>query len=282
MSGAGLIGIKRRIKSITNTKKITKAMGLVATSKLRKTREMLNINEKYNDSFNEIINNLLNVLEEPTLYQGNKSDKKLFIALTSDTGLCGGYNNSIVSATIEQIKGNFENSQLMIVGQKGRTQFKKLRYETVAEYVELPTLPEIKDANTIAQHALAMYEKGQVGEVYVVYYKFHSAVKQTVEVEKLLPLEKNNNGKVANYIGVEPSAEVLQEKMIISYLKQRMFNLMLNSKTSEQSSRMEAMNGATQNANDILEKLHLKFNRLRQSSITQEISEIVGGATAQK
>lgn len=281
MSGAGLVSIKRRIKSITNTIKITRAMGLVATSKLRKTRQILVQNDKYTESFNSLMEQIINNIEEPTLYHGNGVNRRLYIVLTSDTGLCGGFNSSIVTVTANRLMKD-EGSMLMVVGQKGRAYFKRLRYETVAEYVELPSIPEMRDASTIAQHGLELFRKGEIGEIYVIYHRFHSAVKQVIEVNKLLPLSKEASMTKGENALIEPDAASVLEGIIDSYLKQKLFNFMIHSKASEQSSRMTAMDGATKNANELLQKLQLKFNRVRQSSITQEISEIVGGATAQK
>lgn len=278
---AGLIIIKRRIKSITNTRKITKAMGLVATAKLRKTRSLLDINCDYYNSFEETIKLIAENVEDYNIYtHGNKSNKKLFIVFTSDSGLCGSFNGNAVSEAIKQASENKDNSLIMVVGQKGRSYFKKLKYVTAAEYVGISDLPSLKEARVIAEHALRLYRKGEVGEITVVYTKFHSAVRQDVVTKKLLPLEYTavNNSSII----LEPEVNNLLEDISDTYIQQCILNFMLHSKASEQGARMSAMDGATKNANDLLEKLKLKYNRVRQSIITQEISEIVGGAEAQK
>lgn len=283
MAGAGLIVIKRRIKSIKNTRKITKAMGLIATAKLRKCRQILDKNQKYNNYFESIIDQLVDNAEESNIYiDGNKSKSKLYIALTSDSGLCGGYNGSIVNAAAQEMRKDKDNSQLIVVGQKGRMYFKRLKYETLSEYVDIPEVPTEREANTIVKHAIKLYKEGKVGEVYVVYTKFYSAVKQVTEVKKILPLQSENKNLNGSYINFEPDYNSALNNSIPLYLKNQFLNLMINSKASEQGSRMTAMNGATQNANDLINKLNLKYNRIRQSAITQEISEIVGGAEAQK
>jgi len=293
MAGAGLIAIKRRIKSINNTKKITKAIGLVATSKLRKNRGSLALNNDYYNSFREIMNEVLvdNEIDTNNIYfKSNGSKKKLYITLTSDTGLCGGFNANVVSKTLEYLLKDKENSLLIIVGQKGRTYFKKFNIESVAEYVEVPDMPTIKEAKTILDKALTLYSKGEVGEVNVIYTEFISAVKQEVKLKKLLPIEResigvsneNNKDDKNSIVEFEPEKEKILETISELYLKQTLLNLMLNSKTSEQSARMNAMDGATKNANDLLDKLNLQYNRIRQSTITQEISEIVGGVEAQR
>ena len=284
MAGAGLIVIKRRIKSVTSTKKITKAMGLVATSKLRKTRTLLEVNEKYSSAFADIMTEVVNNSEGDSIYiKGNKAKKKLYVVLTSDSGLCGGFNASVVNASVGFMKEDKANSVVIVVGQKGRVQFRKMQFETAAEYVEIPDLPTMEEAKTIAAKVLEMYNNGEVGEVYMVYTKFHSIVKQSVELEKMLPLSvKKENVDNREFVKFEPDLDELIEGMTELHLRQSILNRMLNAKASEQGSRMSAMDGATSNADDILEKLNLQFNRMRQSVITQEISEIVGGAEAQK
>lgn len=283
MAGTSVAVIKKRIKSINNTKKITKAMAMVATSKLRKSREILEVNRNYNHSINEIMNDLVNNFEgEKTYIHGNESNIKLYIILTSDKGLCGGFNGGILAAAVEELNKYDDNSLIILVGQKGRNYFNKLKYDTVSEYVEIPDVPSRKEADIIAEQCLAMYDKCEIGEVYVVYSKFVSNIKKEVDIKKILPLIHNKRLSEQNDILSEPHIENIFNQTLKMYLGQTILNCMLNSKSSEQSTRMEAMNGATQNANDMLDKLELQYNRLRQSAITQEISEIVSGAEAQK
>lgn len=287
MAGAGLIAIKRRIRSINNTKKITKAIGLVATSKLRKSREVLVLNNAYYDELKKVIQQILqeNEFDNNMYIEGNQSNKKLYISLTSDSGLCGGFNGNVVSKTLDSISQDKENSKLIIVGQKGRAYFKRFNIEAIAEYVEIPDIPTIKEVNIILDKALELFLKEEVGEVNVVYTKFVSAVKQEVKVKRILPFDTEDL-KEENTIVALSEFEPSREKMLISiarsYLNQTLLNLMLNAKTSEQQARMTSMDGATKNADDLLDKLNLKYNRIRQSAITQEISEIVGGAEAQR
>jgi F-type H+-transporting ATPase subunit gamma len=283
MAGAGLLIIKRRIKSVTSTKKITKAMGLVATSKLRKCRQRLEVNKKYSTSFNETMEDILKSHEGVNIYRdGNESKKILYIVLTSDSGLCGGFNATVLSSALELVAKDKDNSSLMIVGQKGRSFFKKLNIPVVAEYVDIPDLPRVKEGRTIAEHVLSLYAKSEVGEVYILYTKFVSVLKQTVITEKLLPLGASEDDNYESYIKFEPNINEIFNSILPLYISERILNYMINSKASEQGSRMSAMDGATKNANDLLDDLNLKYNRVRQGVITQEISEIVGGAEAQK
>lgn len=285
MAGAGLIAIKRRIRSINNTKKITKAVGLVATSKLKRLRGVLELNNSYYGYLSSVMSELIktDTFDSNIYINGNKSSNKLFIALTSDSGLCGGFNANVVNKTIEQLLKNKLGYKLIIVGQKGRNNFKRLNINSVAEYVEIPDIPTDREAQVIINKALEFYLKGEVGEVNVVYTKFTSAVKQEVLVKRILPLNievsKENENTFFEY---EPNITKILESLSGPFLNKTLLNLMINSKTSEFSLRMTAMDGATSNADDLLEELNLKYNRIRQSIITQEISEIVGGAEAQR
>ncbi|MCB2306360.1 ATP synthase F1 subunit gamma [Clostridium estertheticum] len=284
MAGAGLVAIKRRIRSITNTTKITKAMGLVSTSKYQKIRKKLDTNNNYVDKLEEVIKQVKDNYDEDSIYiKGNKSSKKMYVVLTSDTGLCGGFNWAIVNELLGKLKGDKEEYDVIIVGHKGRVIFKKLNIETVAEYVDISDVPTQKEATTIINHAFNMYNNDEIGEVYIVYKKLISALKNEVKIEKLLPLnfedEENRNKK---YVNIEAIDEKALCEITTLFLGGKTLNSMLHSKASEHKSRMESMGSATENANDILDKLNLKYNRSRQYAITQEISEIVGGAEALK
>ena len=283
MAGAGLIKIKRRIRSVTSTQKITKAMGLVATSKLRKLKDKIFANDKYYNSFKDIVSDAAKSVEEYNIYtDGNKSKKKLFIVLTSDTGLCGGFNANVVNEATAKLSEDSDNSLVITVGHKGRMYFRRKNIEAESEFVDISDVPTFQEAETIAYKALQMFETGQVGEVYVVYTKFITTINQNVLIEKILPLVINEDKSKDHFILFEPSIENLINSFAIMEIKQQLLNFLINAKASEQGSRMAAMDGATKNADEMLDSLKLKYNRVRQSAITQEISEIVGGAEAQK
>ena len=280
---AGLIDIKRRIKSVTNTKKITKAMGLVATSKLRRVRMELDVNNNYFNSLEKVAKQLVGCagLFEPTDYiKGNDSKSRVFIVMASDSGLCGGYNANIALALSEYVGSDKANSLVVSVGQKGISYIKKHGFDTVGEYVEIPDIPTIKEAKVIYEHVLRLFKNKEVGEVNVVYTKFKSPVTQEIEIERLLPMSLEAE-ESQGYL-VEPESKETIEGTFDVYLKGKIINCLVNAKTSEQSARMSAMDSASKNAEDLLDALSVKYNRIRQSAITQEISEIVGGAEAQK
>lgn len=283
MGAAGLLDIKKRIKSVESTRKITNAMGLVATSKLRKTKNESAVNSKFTAITEPIVRNLATAAAEEgsnIYFDGNNSENKLYVVITSDSGLCGGFNSSVVSQLGKEIGDNRNTAKVILVGSKGLGYLKKIKVEPVAEYVDIEDVPTVSEAKVIFDKALEMYLNGEVSEVNIVYSEFVSSVKQETKSVKILPIEKSE-GKVAGSFLVEPNLELVLEDTLNIYLKGRIRGILLSSKCSEQSTRMTAMDGATKNADDLLDKLKLKYNRIRQGAITQEISEIVGGAAAQ-
>ena len=281
MGAAGLIEIKRRMKSVESTRKITKAMGLVATSKLRKARKELIANEQYNNLCKEVISEVVSSMPEDfdSIYYKSFDGDKLYIVLTSDTGLCAGYNNT-VAIYLNNLVQKSGGAKVVVVGSKGISYLSRYKISTYAEYVDLPDMPATKDINRIYNDAIYLYEKGDVSEVNIVYTEFISPVKQEVKSVKILPIEKKAS-REGQYI-IEPNEEAVFKNALDMDLKSHLKTCMLSAKASEHSARMTAMDGATENANDILQSLNIKFNRIRQGIITQEISEIVGGAEAQK
>lgn len=286
MGAAGLVNIRRRMKSIKNTKKITKAMSLVSTSKLRKARARLYSNNNYFNAYKEIVNEVVPSLSIDNVYlKGNNSSRKLLIVITSDMGLCGSYNNNIIESVIGTIRGDKSNYDILMVGKRGKLLIKKYKYETIAEYVEIPDSPTIKEASTIFNHAAGMFLRGEVGEVDLVYTKFINQLTKKTNTIQLLPLvqeEAMNLEQTNSDFELEGNKEELLEKLLAPYFNAVVLNAMLNAKVSEQSYRMESMESATKNADELINKLNLAYNRIRQGAITQEISEIVGGAQAQK
>jgi F-type H+-transporting ATPase subunit gamma len=286
VAGSGLLGIKRRIKSVTNTNKITKAMGLVATSKLRKTKAELEVNKLYSNSFTEILSDVLRNHDVPNVYRdGNSSKKKLYIVLSSDAGLCGAFNGNIVNKAVEEVSKDKENSVIMVIGARGISYFNRFNYDVSFKYIDIPDIPTLGDANEFAMAALELYDNAEVGQVSIVYAHFISQAKQEIVVETLLPLKEKafaQTERKNDFLVFEPGIDKVLTDLIPLYMRDKMLNCLLQSKSSEQATRMTAMDGATKNARQLLDKLKLQYNRMRQSAITQEITEIVGGAEAQK
>ena len=281
MGAAGLIEFKRRLKSVQSTMKITKAMGLVATSKLRKSRKELSDINEYAEIAMQNLKSVAGIVDENLdipYFSKNDSEKILYIIITSDSGLCGGYNNNVVSYFNSLVEDK-NNVEIINVGSRGSSYLSRLSYSTIAEYVDIPDVPTIKEVKTVYEKALNLFITGEVSEVRVVYTEFESPIKQVPKYEVLLPVEKE--GEQDTLFDVEPNIEEVITNLLDIYLKGKLRKIMLSAKCSEQSARMSAMDTAAGNAKDIIDNLNLKYNRIRQAAITQEISEIVGGANAQ-
>jgi F-type H+-transporting ATPase subunit gamma len=285
LGAAGLIEIKRRMKSVENTRKITKAMNVVATSKLRKVRKELNKNEEYYNLTKNILKTIVSSLpedyESPFLKKlpKNTINSKLYIVMTSDSGFCGGFNNNIVEELNDFIEDK-DSAKIIVAGSKGIQYMRKYGLQTIKEYIEIPDIPTTKEVRAIYDDALYMIKNKEVSEAYLVYTEYKSAITQEIKLEKLFPVDIDE--EESEELLIEPNLEEVLNSALDSYLKSRVRRAMLHSKVSEQNARMKAMDSSTSNANDILKILRVRYNRIRQGMITQEISEIVGGAEAQK
>ena len=231
----------------------------------------------------EIVNNLVSSLpddyENPFFNISSNDLDKLYIVITSDTGLCGGFNGNVANK-LNEIIVHKSSSRIVVIGGKGISYMKRYGFDTEKEYIDIPDVPTIKEVRVIYDDVVRMFKNGEIGEVNIVFTEFKSPIKQEVKIEKLFPLViKSESSK---QFLVEPSLEDVLNSSLDIYFKSKIRRAMLHSKVSEQSARMTAMDAATRNANDILQSLNLKYNRIRQGMITQEISEIVGGAEAQK
>lgn len=301
----GLLDIKRRIRSVKNTQKITRAVSLVATSKFGKIRPAVYRLSTYFERYSSVIKDIIisTNIKESVFYNSNSSDTDLYIIITSDSGLCGNYNLNAINTALKAMYG--KKVLLSTIGERGRNYFKRRGYETLSEFVEVGVDPEMEDVNVAMEEALGYYKQGKIMSVYIVYTKFYSPVKQEVEVLKVLPIEEGkevNEGlrkqesshaavsddlsrggtQKLDFCLFEPSQEEVFEFIFPKYLNFLMYYTLINSIASEYASRITSMEGATRNASDILDKLQNIYNKARQSSITQEITEIVSGAEALK
>lgn len=285
MGVAGLVGLKKRIKSVESTRKLTKAMSLVATSKLKKVRRVLAINNDYCQAYREIMAEVTPSLPEDNKYvQKNSTNKKLIIVIASDMGMCGSYNNAIVTKLEEITKDNMSDYSLLVLGEKGKSLCKRHGYETIEYDKRISDIPELEEVSNVFEYGFSKYSEGLFSEVIIVYTWFKNTIVREVEVQQLLPLKFDtfeNEKVVEGEFDVEGDGESLMEVLIPSYCKCVLFNSVLNSKASEHSVRTETMNSATKNADELISALKLKYNRIRQGAITQEITEIVGGVDAQ-
>lgn len=286
MGIAGLVDLKKRIKSIQSTKKLTKAMALVATSKLKKTRESLERNNLYIKSYKEIMEEIIPLIPKDSKYI--KSDKtnnnKLIIAITSDLGMCGAYNLNLVNKVQEIVDEQKSNYKLLVSGERGKSLFKRYKFDVIELESTVSDIPVISEAESIFNYALNMFSEGVVSEVLLVYTWFKNPLVKEPILKVMLPLQLYEGAESKSAEGefdIEGDKEKLFNALIPSYCNSMLYSALINAKTAEQSYRMETMNAASQNASDLISSLELKYNRIRQSAITQEISEIVGGSEAQ-
>lgn len=288
----GLRDIKRRIKSVQNTKQITKAMKMVAAAKLRRAQERAEAARPYAEKMREVIVSIASGttgVQHPML-QTREVKKTGYVVITSDRGLAGGFNGNLLRklAQIVRERHNSPDEYAMIViGKKGRDFLSKRGYPIADEITGLGDSPTYADIKNLASNAVQMFADGEFDELYLVYNRFISAISQVPTEVRLLPLqdvgadegEGEEQGAKTQY-EYEPSAEEVLNELLPQYAETLIFSAMLDSKASEHGARMTAMGNATDNATEMIEKLTLTFNRARQAAITQEISEIVGGANA--
>lgn len=285
---AGMRDIKRRIKSVNNTKQITKAMELVSTAKLRRTRNRFEKVKPYSETVHRTIQDILgsstNVDHE--YIREREVKKSLYIVITGDRGLCGGYNINAIKKALEDIDSK-ENASFIVIGQKAKGYFSKRGYDIAGEYIDISEKPQYNDAKSIGGLALNLYKEGKIDEIKLVYTQFVSTISQEPKRIKLLPVakeEKEEAGKNEEfkYVSYEPSSGVVLDYLIPKYIESTIFGTLVESAASEQAARRVAMESATENAEEMIDSLVLSFNQARQAAITQEITEIVGGAEALK
>lgn len=283
---ASMKDIKRRKDSIQSTEQITKAMKLVATVKLQKAKEKAEAARPYFDAMYE---NVLTMLArtknvEHRYLKAGTSPKKGLIVITANRGLAGGYNSSITRLVADSGISKDE-CVIYAVGIKGRDYFSRRKYDIAADYSEVINEPIYSDAMEIGRRVLADFESGKIGEIYLVYTQFKNTVVHTPQMVKLLPLSQEDIGEnVEDATGAlmtyEPEEEEALSIIIPKYINSLIYGALMESIASENGARMTAMDNATNNADEMINDLSLKYNRARQSSITQELTEIIAGANA--
>ncbi len=278
--------IKRRIRGISNTRQITKAMELVSSSKLRRAREQM---EKSRPYYNTVYENIQNTLsngkgiKHPYL-EIRDVKNSLYIVITADRGLAGGFNSNIIRKVEHEIRDKKENSHLITVGLKGREYFKRRDYNIVGEFVGMTEEPKFSHARDIGKIVMNMYKSGKVDEVNIFYTEFITTINQNIIKLKLLPNEEvkmDSEGKTS-VVEFEPSPEEVLDYLIPKYIESIIYGALIESSSSQQGARRTAMESATDNADEMIDELQLSYNRARQAAITAEISEIVTGAEALK
>ena len=284
--------LKNRIGSVKSTQKITSAMKMVAAAKLRKAQEQAIASRPYCSSMEKIVSSLASKLIDnaPELLKGKKDIKKqLLVVFSADRGLCGGFNGSISRAVKLEVKKSKDlgiETKLLFVGRKSADTLKKDFQQHIVEIVTgNSTNPIYSDALSISSKIVDLYQKDEFGSCKIIFNKFVSAITQEVTLKSLIPIETNNenvsnNNQVSSVYEYEPSEEVILEELLNKNIATQLFSAQMESTASELAARMTAMDNATRNAGDLIDRLTLQYNRTRQAFITKELIEIISGAEA--
>ena len=284
--------LKNRIGSVKSTQKITSAMKMVAAAKLRKAQEQSIASRPYCSSMEKIVSSLASKLIDnaPELLKGKKEIKKqLLVVFSADRGLCGGFNGSISRAVKLEVKKSKDlgiETKLLFVGRKSADTLKKDFQQHIVDIVTgNSTNPNYSDALSISSKIVDLYQKDEFGSCKIIFNKFVSAITQEVTLKSLIPIETNNedvsnNNQVSSVYEYEPSEEVILEELLNKNIATQLFSAQMESTASELAARMTAMDNATRNAGDLIDRLTLQYNRTRQAFITKELIEIISGAEA--
>ncbi len=289
MASAELRIINRRIKSVKSTKKITRAMELIASSRIVKAQQRMESSNSYIEVLDEIVQELTNLGSIGQEESEQVSNKVALIVITSDRGLAGAYNSNILKLAEQKYQDVISSNKevdLYAIGKKASGYFTYRNINPASSYEGITDEPKFENAFEVMSSVIESYNNGDLAEVHILYTKYVSALTQNAIVKQLLPLVKaednSNEQEIENTGGYsfEPSAEEVLEELIPKYMNATLFGALLNSSTSEHASRMRAMKAATENAEDLVKVLTRQSNQARQAEITTEISEIVGGAEA--
>ncbi len=282
--------LRNRISSVKSTKKITSAMKMVAAAKLKRAQDNAEKSRPYANKMKDIVLSLISKSNSNNLKFSKTDNKKtvLLIVCSADRGLCGGFNGSIIKYTknlANTLKNDGKNFKFFFVGKKAyqslRRIYKDLIIDLVSDFVN-PRI-EFEVARSIRDQVLKLFFDNEISECYLIYTKFNSAISQNVESQKLLPVEKDDlaeNLTEPIMYDFEPDEEVILDDIIPKNIAIQIHSALLENLASEQGSRMTAMDNATRNANDMIDRLTLFYNRSRQALITKELIEIISGAEA--
>ena len=287
---ASLDDLKKRIASVKSTQKITKAMKMVAAAKLRRAQENAEKGRPYSEKMNNIILNLSNGISNkenaPELLKGTGEDKKhLCIVLTSDRGLCGGFNTNIIKkakAYFQKISGEGKDLTIITVGSKGYDQLKRIYKHKIVEKISFKDSKTINylDAEKVGKMIIDKFKKREFDICVMFYNQFKNVITQIPQEQQIIPLkapETEGSSSEDNY-EFEPDEDEILSNLLPRNISTQIFKAMLENSASEQGSRMSAMDNATRNAGDMVDKLTIEYNRSRQASITKELIEIISGA----
>ena len=281
---ASMRDIKRRKNSVTSTQQITKAMKLVSTVKLQKAKSRAEATNPYTNYMYKTVKSMLaksGTVNHPYL-QAGESEKKAVIVITSNRGLAGGYNSNIVKL-ITQSNLNKEELDVYALGSKGYDALTRRGYNVVVNGSSIMDGPTYADAAALCKQVLDSYANGEIGEIYLAYTHFKNTVSHEPTLIKLLPVEMSDveeEDDINAQMNYEPNTEEALDTIIPKYVTSLFYGALVEAVASENGARMQAMDSATSNADEIISDLTLKYNRARQGAITQELTEIIAGANA--
>ena len=280
--------LKGRIKSVENTRKITRTMEMVATSKMKRAQDRVVAARPYANALAEVISSLYSPeLAErfPLLRQPVQQRRVALIVLTSNRGLAGGFNSNLIKqarAQIIEVERTGAKVDVHVIGKKGIGYFKYVGRELASQRIDVTDRPTAQNASEIVDSLMAAYVSGALDGVYVTYSKFNSVLSTPPTTDRILPVTppKATEGEMQRDYLLFPNAEAILTELLPSYVRNAVYRALVETVAGEQSARRTAMKNATDNAGDILNVLRRTYNRARQAQITQEIAEIVGGAAA--
>lgn len=286
---AGAKEIRTKIASVRNTQKITKAMEMVAASKMRKTQERMSASRPYSDAIRKVISHIAKgSIDYKHPFLTEREVKKVgFLVVSTDRGLCGGLNINLFKTVLNELKTRKDkgiDARLGLVGNKAVSFFQAMGLDVKAQVTGLGDTPAMEDLVGIVNGMIEAYRNGEVDEVYIVYNRFVNTMSQKPTMQKLLPLPELENDDLENkgswdYL-YEPNPKVLLDSLLVRYLESQVYQAIVDNLASEQAARMVAMKAATDNAGNLINELQLVYNKARQASITNELNEIVAGAAA--
>ena len=276
--------VRRRIKSVDNTKQITKTMEMVATSKLKRATDRVRAAQPYSDALGVVVKSLYapEFAERfPVLRQPEGIQKVAIVLITANRGLCGGFNaNLIREARIlrESLREKGIEPEIHSVGRKGMVYFQFRKVELASRYNDVGDAPTVEDAQAIIGQLRGRFESGDLDQVFLVSAEYRSALSTPPRVVELLPIRPPEGAVSADSYLLSPGADVILTRLLPAYIRNTVYKALVENAAAEQGARRTAMKSATDNAGEMLETLTRNYNRARQAQITQEISEIVGGA----
>ncbi|TDQ39273.1 F0F1 ATP synthase subunit gamma [Tepidicella xavieri] len=282
--------IRGKIKSVENTKKITKAMEMVAASKMRKAQDRMRMARPYSEKVRQIAANLSRANPEyrhPFMVTNDDAKVAGMIVVTTDKGLCGGMNTNVLRVVTNQLKelqAKGQTAEVVAIGNKGLGFMNRVGAKVVSHVTGLGDTPHLEKLIGPVKVLLDAYSEGRINAVYLCYTKFINTMKQEAVIQQLLPLsaqdlEEGEAGHDWDYI-YEPDAQTVIDELLVRYIESQVYQAVAENMASEQSARMVAMKAATDNAGNVINELKLVYNKTRQAGITKELSEIVAGAAA--